>query len=403
MPDAPLQVNVSTGLRRATVSMDEVVEQLAQLRSLVAQDCHLPSLALGVVGAPACARYNGGCTNAGDQIAALHTEADTMVEALGRTAVGYVSAEVANVQAVEQAAETEGPAAAASGGRTAEITATGVLSASWLARFGVRYAQARQLAEATGDMRSVSAELDTALGQATKVWQAERDLDFAKNFMHPGDAVLAETKFNEYGESGLDKFVLGTLEKQIAAADRVSLLARLSQQTESILRMTGSFSVAALAASALWTANAVIMSDDVIDTAIGAWYGAAAGARTIFSEWLPAIRTSLFPTWTGTASTAAEKRFAAFITGGMAFADQAERMASSLTSVVRRLNEAYWGAMAFTTAQFGAMIALSMVAWINPEAEMLLQYLGWTLRGSVTIAINAILALLGGLFAWTAA
>ncbi|MET8142878.1 hypothetical protein ABZU32_21450 [Sphaerisporangium sp. NPDC005288] len=402
MVEVPLQV-ASKALASTAVSMEEVAAHLEQVRVLIDRHCHLPSLALGVIGAPACARYNDGCSEAGTAMTGLAGEAATLARTLGKSAVGYVSAEVANLSAIERAAEARATGAVPVAGRTAEAMGVGVFPATWVTGHVARSLVDGRLGEARAAARSVSAELDTALEQALKVWGAQRDLDFSKAFMHPDDAVLAETRFNDFGESGMDKPLGRTLERQIVAEDRVSDLAKLSRRTDAILRKTGSFSLAAAAASMLWTANAVVMSDETIDAAIGSWHGTAAVARTIFSEWMPAIRSSLFPDWTGEASTAAERRFAAFVADGTAFADRAQRMASSLTTIVARLNGVYFAASAFAFAQLAAMVALAAAAWFRPEATALLQYLGLALRHGVTISVNAALAVLGTLLSWSAA
>ncbi|MFI6599481.1 hypothetical protein ACIBHX_24780 [Nonomuraea sp. NPDC050536] len=393
MADRPLQTNAKH-LARLSVGMDLVSERLTDLKRLIGQHGRLPSMALGVVGAPACARYNGRCDAADAAMDSLCRSAATIAETLRGTAVAYVSAESANLGVVASTGE--------SGGVLAEGAVTGMFSATWLSRYGLHYAAQRNLAASRAAGRSVSAEVDTALEQATKVWAGDRDLELFQRWASPEEAVLAESRYNDFGRD-MDRAVAATLEKQIAAEDEISRLAMLSQRTDEILRMTRSFNIAATAASILWTANAVIMSDDLIDNAIGIWYGMAAATRTIFQEWMPAIREALFPDWVGDASTAAQKRFAAFVDDGMAFANRAEHIASSLHTVIRRLDQVYWAAFAFSLAQFGAMAAFAAVAWFNPGAAAVLRYLGMMLRVSVTVAINAIIAVLGGLLAWAEA
>lgn len=393
MGDRSLQTN-ATHLAKMSVGMDLVSERLTELRRVLEQDGRLPSMALGVVGAPACARYNGRCDAADHLMESLCKSAATMAETLRSNAVAYVSAESANFEVVSSTTP--------SGGFHAEGALTGMFSTSWLARYGLRWAAKTKLDAARAMGRSVSAEVDTALEQATKVWAADMELDLFQRAMSPEDAILAESRFNDFGHN-MDRAVLATLEKQAAAEDKISRLAMLSQRTDEVLRMTRSFSIAATAASLLWTANAVIMSDDLIDNAIGLWYGMAGATRTMFQEWMPAIREALFPDWVGDASTAAQKRFAEFVDDGMAFAKRAEQIASSLHTVVRRLDQVYWAAFAFSMAQFGAMVALWAIARFNLGAAALLRYLGMMLRVSVTVAINAIIAVLGGLLAWAEA
>ena len=155
MPSSPLLVD-SQSLTNTSVDMGVVAEQLTELKKLIDQQCHLPSLALGVVGGLACARYNGDCDTAGSAANALCAEADTMVDALGRSAVGYVSAGDANLQAIEQAAEAAHSATAAVGGDPALVA----MPASWLSRSGAMLALQSKTNAASSAAQAMSDQLE---------------------------------------------------------------------------------------------------------------------------------------------------------------------------------------------------------------------------------------------------
>ncbi|MGW5363931.1 hypothetical protein [Actinopolymorpha pittospori] len=389
MPDRPVQVS-SKSLVKTGVTMDVVAEQLAELRKLIEQDCRLLVLALGGVGIFACGRYNGGCDDVDTKLNALRTEAVTIANGMGKAAVGYVSAEVANLRAIEQAAESADSAGVPYSGRVASDVAGGFLSASWLAGLGLHKALQRQMAEAAAHMESVSAEVDDILDAATTVWKEQME-------------NAAESWCKDVAKDVMDRPVGEKLLKQMAAEDRISRIAELSQRTDAVLKTTRGFNIAATAASVMWTVEALVMADDLIDGAIGSWHGVAAGARTIFHEWRPAISLSMFPEWTGKASTAAERRLAAFMSDGTAVVDRAEQMASSLHTVVVSLNDLHGIVFAFAMTQLAVMLALMATAWVNPTVAMLLQSLGALLNVWVTIGVNAILAVLGALVALAAA
>jgi hypothetical protein len=380
--DVPLLADAGK-LARTGVSMSDVAEQLATLRTEIDQSCHLPALALSAVGEPGRLRYNGGCVDASTSVGKLRSDAEAIAEASSHSAIGYVSAEVANVQAVSVAASTGDAIDLQGAGRLMGLSGTAGL---WQ-QYAVRQPAFDEANLATlNEVDEIGRALDGGLEETGEVWEAH-----GQYFLPDEEAGLA------------DKDLLSILEESMNAEDRISLIGKLSQATDSMLKMTGGFAVAALAASAFWTANAVVMSDDVIDTVIGKWRGVAAAARSLFTESVPAIGAALFPDWNGTASNAAEKRFASFIADGMAFVARAERTATSLTSIINRLNEVYWTAFGFVSVQFAAIFAASMVAWLDPAAELVVQRLGMLLRSSVTVVVNAILAVVAGLLTWSAA
>ncbi|GAA4992857.1 hypothetical protein [Actinopolymorpha pittospori] len=401
MPD-PVQVS-SKSLIKTAVDMDADVEQLAELRKLLGGDCQLPALALGGVGIFACGRYNGGCDDIDTKMNALRTEGVTIANGMGKAAVGYVSAEVANLLTIVQAAGSAHSDSVPRGGRVGEGVSNGLLSASLLARWGLGNAQQQKLAEAAAHARSVTVEADYAIEVATRVWREMADTEAMKMSLSAEEALLLESRYNDFANGRLDRALLETIQDHFGAERRVSQLRALSLRTDAVLKMSSRFNIAATVASVLWTAEALVMSDDLIDKAIGSWYGVAAGARTIFHDWMPAIRQSMVPDWTGEASTAAQRRLAAFISDGTALADRAEHMGASLQTVVERLNIMHSAVFAFSMTQFIAMLALSALAWVNPGAALLLQYFGWLLNVWITVGVNVMLAVVGSLVAWASA
>ena len=78
-------------------------------------------------------------------------------------------------------------------------------------------------------------------------------------------------------------------------------------------------------------------------------------------------------------------------------------MGASLQTVVERLNIMHSAVFAFSMTQVIAMLALSALAWVNPEAALLLQYLGWLLNVWITVGVDVMLAVVGALVAWASA
>jgi hypothetical protein len=374
-------------LAKTGVRMSQVKDQLGALQRQIDQTCHLSACALSVIGEPARIKYNEGCTSASVEVGALMKTAENMAKNLAGNAIGYISSEAANIKAIEKGAQglpvADSDAVGQGIARFFGLAGTvNYWNNSGMAHSAYSEAEMATLSEATQN----SASLDVALEQALETWEAHGQF-----FLPEGEAVSAD------GELG------SALMEQVSAEDSISAIGRFSQATGSVLRATAGFAPAALAASVFWTANAIVMSDSAINAAINGWRGVAAAARTIFSEWMPAIQTALFKDWHGSASSEAKKNFAKFVASGLAFASQAERMAGSLTSVIEGLNTIYSKAFVFAMIQFGALLAAAVTVWLDPAAALVVQRLALILRSSVTIVVNAILAALGGLLIWIAA
>lgn len=363
-------------------SMDTVADQLTVLKQLIHDHCHLPSLALGIVGARACATYNSACDTGEAAAGTLQADAHAMSEALGANAKGYVVAEAANLQKIEQVAETA-PAPSTDRGNFL----LPLLGGTFLTRIGAVMALEKRLT-ATGTASAAAlAQLEKAkaLRDELRQWAIDGSVSGDQGLGRVAGALFAQQD------------VTFAEKKAVALGERLSRLSELSAQTDSVLRMSSPSNITIAAVSALWSANAIVMaSDDQIDGAIKAWYGVHAGAEAIFGPsmdpWMEAIRASLYPDWTGDASSAAEKRFESFTTTGQAFAVQAKKTADTLNTVVGRLNEIYNFAFDFATVQCGIIAVATVMSIFNPEALIFLRYAGFVLQTQVTLAVNAMLA-----------
>jgi hypothetical protein len=380
--NAPLEVHPPT-VARSSVTMQTVVVQLEAISDILYRHCRLPSLAFGAVGMGEVRQYNDRCNDVGDQVLALKAKAENYSENLAHSAVAYVTAEDANLEAALYAFD-ESPAPA--DGAPNDFPAV----------FGI-------IAE-TGAARALTTAKAAALGD--RMLAALQQTQFAKfgeaaRMVH-GEWVSASRQGIVYTDTPA---VWSAERLEAGAMQRLSSIARLSQATDTLLALGRPWSMAALAAAYVWSSQLLCPSDYQIDVTVNAWTQIAKAARSVFDDEVEGIARSLFADWTdkaawsGTASATAQTAFAEFQQTGRALADHAERMATFLTTLVQNLDQLHENAFYFASGQLVALIAYAVLSCFPTPAAVAakaaVQLIGQVLREAVSVWVTIVSSLLG--------
>ena len=275
MGDAPLDVHY-TKLATATVTMATVARQLQAVQDAIDHHCHLPAFALGGIGEIARIRYNEHCSTASRQVGDLVSDATKFADGIASNIAGYVSVEDVNLEAMLHSlgAQSTSGSSPASGA----VDQVHMKEVGWLIGEGNTIGVVKTVMQSR--IRRLPGVNAPKIGLPEVVNGMTRDV------------------------YTLPKFFPAVNEEDLKAL--TSAIGKLSPITEDTLRMAGRASMTGAAAWMIWTAAALVRSDEPLNKAISTWAGIADATQKMFHEEVPAITKELFSKWKGEASSAAD-------------------------------------------------------------------------------------------------
>lgn len=166
-------------------------------------------------------------------------------------------------------------------------------------------------------------------------------------------------------------------------------MANLSQRTLSMLKVAATMSATAVTGLVLWLVT-VTWHDEKVDEAIAAWRHAADSLGQTFGAGDPMKLEALAAAWHGGAKEVADQKLRDFVTAGIQLADYAAGRAVGLQDAVRHLNRLHSYAFWTTVGELGVIMALRLVASVNPASRLAAIKVGWRLSIALVLIQGAI-------------
>jgi hypothetical protein len=325
----------------------------------------LPFLSFSALGELARHRYQNNCETASERIGKLLADANDLKSGLAKNAVAYVGSEAdlsAEIDKLNHKIEaTVDPAVDAS---SSNIHTKDFVWSAGLAGAGGLFLQ--------------EAHKATVFNAALKAVENENWATFGENFLGSESRLIGTTE--------------GVTQDAVAgdALLATSVSQDLSQHTAGVLKVAGSYSIAAFATGIAWAGSAIVRSDENLSTAASTWKQIGTAIYRIFNEEVADLKKALFAEWTSPeTSAAAEKKISDFEKSGRDFADWVnQKMATSIDKVITDLNTLHTWAFGFACTQLAALLAFFIFpAWS--------QTIGVCLNATFTVVMNLIGMALG--------